>query len=231
MVGDGLDVVVRVGIEMLAGLALVAAALDDVVKMRDDAGGDEHLAARVEVDAPGVAGAVGEDLEDVPRRVVAPDAGVDRHALVVRRARLADARVGEDAVAAVEPAVGAPDEGVERLVGVLLAPAVEQDLRRTVGPVVAVSVGNEQQVRGRADPDAAEADLEAADQVQLLGEDLARVEPAVAVGVLEDQDAVLAPGLAARAADTSRPRRPRAGRGRRSPSRSAARRRARRRRA
>ena len=48
-------------------------------------------------------------------------------------------------------------------------------------------------MRGRADPDAAEADFQAADQVQAVGEDLARVEPAVAVGVLEDQDAVLAP--------------------------------------
>ena len=86
---------------------------------------------------------------------------------------------------------------VERLVRVVLAPAVEQDLGRAVGPVVAVLVGDEQEVRGRADPDAAEADLQAADQVQLIGEDLARVEPAVAVGVLEDQDAVL--GLLRRA--------------------------------
>ena len=82
--------------------------------------------------------------------------------------------------------------------GVVLAPAVEQDLGRAVGPVVAVAVGDEQKMRGRADPDAAEADLQAADQVQLVGEDLARVEPAVAVGVLEDQDAVLAPGRRAR---------------------------------
>ena len=110
VVGDGLDVVVGVGIEVLARLPLVAAALDHVIKVRDDAGRDEHLAAGVEVDAPGVAGAVGEDLEDVPRRVIAPDAGVDRRALGVGRAGLADARVGEDAVAAVEPAVGAPGE-------------------------------------------------------------------------------------------------------------------------
>ncbi len=94
-------------------------------------------------------------------------------------------------MAAVEPAVGAPGEAVERLVGIVLAPAVEQDLGRAVGAVVAVAVGNEQKLRGRADPDAAEADLQAADQVQVVGEDLARVEPAVAVGVLEDEDAVL----------------------------------------
>ena len=90
----------------------------------------ERLAVLVEIEAPGIARAVGEDFEDVPGRMIAPDAGVDRRAVLVRRAGLADARMREDAVAAVEPAVGAPGEGVERLVRVLIAPAVEQDLRR-----------------------------------------------------------------------------------------------------
>ena len=83
MVGDRLDVVVGVGVEVLARLPLVTAALGDVVEVRDDAGGDDHLPVLVEVDAPGVARAVGEDLEDVPGRMVPPDAGVDRRALVV----------------------------------------------------------------------------------------------------------------------------------------------------
>ena len=75
---------------------------------------------------------------------------------------------------------------------VLVAPAVEQDLRRPGRSIGAVLDRDEQQVRRRADPDAAEADLDAADEVQVLDEDLAAVEPAVAVGVLEDEDAVLA---------------------------------------
>ena len=73
-----------------------------------------------------------------------------------------------------------------------IAPAVEQDLRLAVGLVVAVLVGNEQQVRGRADPHAAEADFQAADEVQPFDEDGPLVERAVAVGVFEDQDAVAA---------------------------------------
>ena len=85
--------------------------------------------------------AVGEHLEDVPRRMIAPDAGVDRDAVLVRRARLADARVREDAVAAVEPAVRPPDERVERLVRVLVAPAVEQNLRLAGGLSVFSSCG------------------------------------------------------------------------------------------
>ena len=51
---------------------------------------DEGLAVVVEVEPPRVAGAVGEDFEHVPRRMIAPDAGVDRGALVVRGAGLAD---------------------------------------------------------------------------------------------------------------------------------------------
>ena len=76
MIGDCLDVVVRVCIEMLARLPFVAASLNHVVKVGDDARGDDHLAARkVEIDAPGVVtGPVGEDLyKDVAKsRMVAP---------------------------------------------------------------------------------------------------------------------------------------------------------------
>ena len=67
-------------------------------------------------------------------------------------AGLADAGMREDAVAAVKPAVRAPAEAVKRLVGIVQPPAVEQDLRRAVGSVVAVAVGNEQQMRRCADP-------------------------------------------------------------------------------
>ena len=123
-------------------------------------------------------------------RVVTPDAGVELRALVGRGARLADDGMGEDAVTTVEPAIGAPDEGVERFVGVLPAPAVEEHLRLTVGDVVAVGVGNEEEVGGRTDPHAAETDREATDEVQALLEHLAGIEPMVAVGILEDQDPI-----------------------------------------
>ena len=52
VVGDRLDVVVGVRVEVLARLALVAAALDDVEAVRDDAGLDERLAVVVEVERP-----------------------------------------------------------------------------------------------------------------------------------------------------------------------------------
>src|SRR5262249_60040676 len=93
VIGDRCDVVVRVGVEMLARLALVPTALNHVIKMRDHAGGDEHLAAGIEVDSPRVAGAVCEDLEFVPYGMVPPDASVDRYAIGSSRSRLPHTRV------------------------------------------------------------------------------------------------------------------------------------------
>ena len=92
------------------------------------------------------------------------DHGLEARA-TVGGARRADIAVGEDAVAAVEPAVGAPDETVECLVRVLVAPAIEEDLRRAVGLVVAVLVRDVHQIGGRADIETAEAEFDAADEV------------------------------------------------------------------
>jgi len=127
----------------------------------------------VEIDAPGIARALGEDLELVPHRVIPPDAGVDPHAVGIGRPRLADRGVREHAVAAVEPAIGPPDETVQCLVRVLRAPAVEEDAGR-----------------GGAHPDTAEPDGDAAGEIQPLDEHLPRIERVVAVGVLEHQDPV-----------------------------------------
>ena len=191
VVGDCLDVVINVRIEVLAGLTFVSPSLDHMVQVRDDARREKRLAVGVEVNSPGVAGSFEEDLEFVSRRMITPDRGVEALAILVGRAWLADVGVGENAVAAVEPAVGSPIERVQGLVRVVVSPAVEQHLRRSVGLIVAVCVGNEEQFGGRADPYASEADLDAADEVELLDEDLAGVEVPVSVGVFEDQNAVL----------------------------------------
>ena len=190
VVRDGLDVVERVRVEVRAALPAVPAALDHVPHVRDDARFDEEVAVRVVVQPPRVRRAVREHLERVPRRVVAPHARVDRRALVVRRVRPADFRVREDAVTAVEPAVRPPDEAVQRLVRVLVTPTVEQNLRLTRGLVRLLVMRDEHEVRCRADPHAAEPDLDAADEVQALHEHGALVELACARRVLEDDDLV-----------------------------------------
>ena len=63
---------------MLARLAFVAAALNDVIQVRNHAGRDKCLPMVVEIDAPRIARPLGEDLERMLRGVIAPDAGVDR---------------------------------------------------------------------------------------------------------------------------------------------------------
>ncbi len=181
VLGDRLNVGVRVRVEVLARLPLIAAPGMTWYRCGMTQQVEKALPAIVEVDAPGITRAVCEDLELVPRRVIPPDAGVDRRAFFVRRARLADARMREDAVTAVKPAVRPPDEAVERFVRVLVVPAVEQHLRLAIGHVIAVRIGYEEQFRSLTDPHAAEADLQPADEIQLVEKDFLAVELSVAV--------------------------------------------------
>src|SRR5690606_32405039 len=120
---------------------VVVVRLVPVVRVADDVGRaalavmtaavrHERGAERVEIEAPLVAAAGGEDFELVAHGMITPDARADFLTFVVRRAGFADERMREDAVHAVKPAVGSPDEAVERLVRVLKTPAVEQHLRR-----------------------------------------------------------------------------------------------------
>ena len=90
VVGDGLDVVEGPRIKVLSRLTLIATALGEVIKMRDDTGGDEEIAALVKVDSPGIARAVSIDLELFCHGMKAPDAGIDLLALLLRRAGFAD---------------------------------------------------------------------------------------------------------------------------------------------
>ena len=190
--GDGLDVFVRMDVRVSAGLALIAGALDGVPHVRDDAGLEESFAVVVPIHAPLVAAAFAPAFEDLPRRVETPDRGFDKDALVVRGAGFAHEGAVEDAVRAVEPAIRAPDEVVQGLVGVVALPTVEHDLRFAgrLG-LVAFLDRDEEQVGRRAEPDAAEAHGDTARERGLVPEDRLLIEGAGALGVLEDDDAVL----------------------------------------
>src|SRR5262245_49303206 len=97
--------------------------------MADDAVGDERLAVLVEVHAPGVGRAVGDDLVLLLRRMVTPDAAVDGRALVFRRSRRSDARFGDDTVPAVDPAVRSPQKAIDDVMPRFQAPTFEDDPR------------------------------------------------------------------------------------------------------
>src|SRR5204862_896064 len=116
--------------KMFAALAFEARALDHVKEVRDDAHLGPELAVFVEVDAPGITAALGENFEHVPLGMVAPATGVHPLTLAIRRARLAGMRRTENAVATVEPAIGSPRERVQRFVRVgLVIPTVQQNAR------------------------------------------------------------------------------------------------------
>src|SRR5205823_7920070 len=124
-----------------------------------------------------------------------PDAAIESDAVLVGRAGLADAGLGLNAVATVQPAVRPPGQRVEDIVlGVLYVPAVEDDFRRAVRLIMAVPHRDEHEVGGRAEPDAAEADFDAGKVDAVVEEHGLLVELAVAVGVFEDHDAVAAFG-------------------------------------
>ena len=107
--------------------------------------------------------------------------------------RLADPRGRGKTLAAVEPAIGPPVEAVEGLVAIPDSPAGQADLDiLDIGLVIAVAVGNVEQVRRRAEPEAVKADRYRRREGDALEEDLAGVEHPIGVGVLEDQDAAVA---------------------------------------
>ena len=77
VVDDGWEEFVAVGIFGDAALALVDAAGSEVPEMINDAGADESVAGGVEVDAPWIAGAVGEDFEFFGDGMIAAKGGAD----------------------------------------------------------------------------------------------------------------------------------------------------------
>ena len=97
-------------------------------------------------------------------------------------------------MASVEPAVRTPGEGVERFVRVLVAEAIEQNLRRGRGlGRVGIEVGrDEQKVRRRADVYAAKAHFQPAHQIQSFVKDGALGEMAISFFIFKNDDAVFA---------------------------------------
>ena len=176
VVGDRADVGVDVRAQVTAALAVIDAAGDDMPEVRNHARRDEQLALGVVIDAPGVAEPVSHDLETVLHGVVSPHAAIDLHGgvgilvllwllweglvVLVDAAiadRASDVRRRGEALEPVEPAVGAPDKTVERLMTVGDAPARQADLDGIqISLIVSVAVGNEEQIGGRTEHESAE---------------------------------------------------------------------------
>src|SRR5262245_34411164 len=82
MIGNRLNVAVDVWIEVLSALTLIDAAGDHVKQMWNDARRDEQLSFGIVIDAPRVTESMGDHLEHVFSRVIAPDTTVDLDAVL-----------------------------------------------------------------------------------------------------------------------------------------------------
>src|SRR5207244_1041929 len=109
--------------------------------------------------APGIGGAVTDDLEDLTCRLIAPDAAVNPYAFIVGRSGRADLRVRDDSVTAIQPTVRPPGEAIDDIMSRVGAETVEHNDRlrgRRVGIFLERDV---KEMRGTERPDAAVAVL------------------------------------------------------------------------
>src|SRR5690606_35130820 len=81
MVGRLSDESVKMWIEIGAVHSLVVSARHEVPQMADHGVDEKHLAMPVEIEAPRVGRAMGDDFEDAARRVIAPDTAIHTLAL------------------------------------------------------------------------------------------------------------------------------------------------------
>ncbi len=161
-------------------------------EVADDRVDEEELAVLGPVHAPGVGGPTADDLEGSPGRMEPPDGAIQGDPLLGRSTRRPNARRGLNSMAAVEPAIGTPAQAVRHVVAHRVGvPAVEHDLGHSVGHVVAVAIGQEQQPGRAQRPDAAETHFHAAEPLGLVPEDCTAIGRAVVVVVAQDHNPVM----------------------------------------
>ncbi|MBI4624836.1 MAG: hypothetical protein HY736_16675 [Verrucomicrobia bacterium] len=158
---------------------------------------EKKLTHRVPIMPIGIGRAGAEHLDDFALRVVAPQRAPQRHARVIRCAGRADFPDTGGSAPAVKPAVGTEAKSVRDGVMVLGrdVETIEHDLGRAVRHAVAVAIRKEQELRRAHRPDAAMPDFNAGEPLQVLREDPARAEAAVAVRALENHDAIAQPEI------------------------------------
>ena len=143
MIGGLLDQLVKVLVEMIAVHALIARAGHGMPEVANDGVDEKELAVFVPVVPPRIGGAVADDLERFAGGMIAPNPALDVGALGFGRAGAADLGAGaEDAVPAVQPAIGTPAQAVDDVVAHLVGvESIQNHLRLAIRLVVAVLVG------------------------------------------------------------------------------------------
>ena len=143
MIGGLLDQLVKVLVEMIAVHALIARAGHSMPEVADDGVDEKELAVFVPVVPPWIGGAVADDLERFAGGMIAPNATLNVSAFGFGRAGATDLGAGaEDAVPAVQSAIGAPSQAVDDVVAYFVGvESVQNYLGLAIRLVVAVSVG------------------------------------------------------------------------------------------
>ena len=178
--------------EVLAVHSLVVCARNTLPEVTDDGVDEEELAVLIPVVPPGICAALADDLEEFFRGMITPDGAIQFCARAIRRARFADGGSRLDAMASVEPAVGPPFEAVQDIMtNDVVIPAVEQDFRRPVGNIIAVAIGDENEIRGAGSKYTTEAKRDAGELLSLVPKHLALIEMANAFGVFENKNAIV----------------------------------------
>lgn len=154
--------------------------------------GHEERTIGAVVESPLVGAAVGVNLELVGDGMKAPDSRFDAETFILWCSRFSDQGRVEHSVATVKPAVMTPEERVGGLMGIVGRKAIEQNLRRAVGFVVAIGIGDEEELGSTRGEDTAVTDFESGDEVEIVSEDLVGFEGSIVVLVLKDNEAVFA---------------------------------------
>src|SRR6476646_8634956 len=138
--------------------------------MADDVIGKERLAVFVPVQSPRVRSAIGDDFENVARRMITPNAAIELKTSFVRRSGAANELGGGDSMPAIEPAIGPPRQPVHKIMPRLQRETVQMHDRWAVRAVVTVLIRKKQQVRRRCNPNPAKANGDAAEAASLIEE-------------------------------------------------------------
>ena len=167
-------------------------ALDDVKQMRVHAVGNEGVAVLVPVDAPRIGRADGESLPYVTHRMIPPHASLEPPPIGPWRPRFAWQRPVRNPVRAVQPSVRPPRKPIGNGVRIgMRTKTVEQQDRLPIRHTVVIFIRNEIKIRNRHHPHPAKPNLYAAHVLKLIVKNNPLVMRAIAVTILENNDAVI----------------------------------------
>src|SRR5262245_2117312 len=150
---------------------------------------------RINFDAESVAAAFSEDFECLLFRMVAPDMLANHLNGWIFEAGARDIGAHGAAVGAVKPAINSPAQAVRRRVAIFQPESLQQH-DGIAGRMIGVVLGRiEEQIRWIQHEDAAAAPSTGGGDAQSVQKHRVLVVDAVAVGVLVNGDAILAPNM------------------------------------